>query len=393
MTSPSPDPVLPPVFTRREPRAAGKSKEQISQRIRSGRWASLRWGAFCRREDLPPRDRRRRHQLESMAAMLAQRRHDPDAAPSSDDAAGHDATDATPRLAISHLSAACFYGWPRPWRGWGAPHLTAQPSTGHPRRRAGMVVQAAALGQDDVRVVQGVVVTSPHRTVTDLLRHLPPAEAVAIADHALREGDARFEDVVAALGRQSGWPFVAKARRCLALVDPRRETWLESWSFVSLHMRGVPLPVPQAQIFDGSGRFVARVDGYWPDAGLVGEADGAVKYDLTGPYVDRRAATPDGVIAWGQRRLDQQRRRHDRLLELGLQVVRWSATDISSDLPALAQRLTDRLEAGARATFTGHVVLPPALPWANPSPIPARFTPEVHAPTSDMPQSHPALRA
>jgi hypothetical protein len=229
--------------------------------------------------------------------------------------------------------------------------------------------------------------------VADLLRHLPPPEAVAIADYALREGDTRYEDVVAALGRQSGWPFVAKARCCLALVDPRRETWLESWSFVSLHARGVPLPVPQAQIFDGSGRFVARVDGYWPDAGLVGEADGAVKYDLTGPYVDPRAATPDEVIAWGQRRLDQQRRRHERLLELGLQVVRWSATDITRDLPALVRRLTERLDRGDRTTFTGRAVLPAPLPWAHPIPNPARFTPEAHAPASEIPRSHPALRA
>jgi hypothetical protein len=386
MTARSPEPPLPRVFTRRHARDAGFSREQIFQRSTSGAWASLHWGTFCRREDLPPGDDRRRHQLESMAAMLAQGRLG--AAPPSDDAA-----EAMPRLAISHLSAACFYDWPRPWRGWGAPHLTAKPSTGHPRRRAGMVVQAAQLERDDVRVVRGVPVTSPHRTVADLLRHLPPAEAVAIADYALREADTRYADVVAALDRQSGWPFVAKARRSLALVDPRRETWLESWSFVSLHARGVPLPVPQAQIFDESGRFVARVDGYWPDAGLVGEADGAVKYDLTGPYVDSRAATPDEVIAWGQRRLDQQRRRHERLLQLGLQVVRWSATDISRDLPALAQRLTDRLDAGDKAAFTGHVVLPPPLPWAQPSPNPARFTPEVHAPTSDMPRSHPALRA
>jgi hypothetical protein len=385
MNDPSLEPRLPQLFTRRHARDAGFSKEQISQRSASGAWVSLHWGTFCRREDLPPGDDRRRHQLESMAALLAQGGPGLGSAPPSDDT--------TIRLAISHLSAACFYDWPRPWRGWGAPHLTAQPSTRHPRRRAGMVVQAAQLERDDVRMIQGVPVTSPHRTVADLLRHLPPPEAVAIADHALREGDARYEDVVAALRRQSGWPFVAKARRCLELVDPRRETWLESWSFASLHARGVPLPVPQAQIFDEFGRFVARVDGYWPDARLVGEADGAVKYNLAGPYVDPQAETPDAVIAWGQRRLDQQRRRHERLLDLGLQVVRWSASDISRDLLALAQRLTDRLEAGAQAPFTGHVVLPAPLPWAPPSRHPARFTPEVHAPTSNMPRSHPALWA
>jgi hypothetical protein len=386
MTSPSPDPALPVVFARRDACDVGMSKEQIAQRITSGRWVALRWGSFCRRQELAPNDDRRRHQLEAMAALLAQERPAGSARADLADVPGA-------RLAISHLSAACFYEWPRPWRGWGMPRLTTQPSRGHPRRRAGMVVQAAELEQDDVRVVQGVLVTSPHRTIADLLRHLPPPEAVAVADHALRAGDVHYEDVVAALARQSGWPFVAKARRGLALIDPRRETWLESWSFVSLHARGIPLPVPQANVFDEHGRFVARVDGYWPESAVVGEADGAVKYDLTGPYVDSRASTPDEVIAWGQRRLDQQRRRHERLLALGLQVVRWSAGDISRDLPALVQRLSDRLDAGDQATFTGHVVLPPPLPWAVPSHHSARFTPEVHAPTSDTPHSHPALRA
>jgi hypothetical protein len=384
MTVPSPDPALPVVFTRQDAREAGMSKEQIAQRIRSGGWTSLRWGAFCRREALAPGDDRRRHQLEATAAVLAQERSRADVA-------------ATPReqparLAISHLSAACFYDWPRPWRGWGMPQLTIQPSLGRPRRRGHMVVQAAELEPDDVRVVQGVRVTSPHRTVADLLRHLPPAEAVAISDHALRVGGTRYEDVVTALGRQSGWPFVARARRCLALLDPRRESWLESWSFASLYLRGIPLPVPQVNVFDAQGRFVARVDGYWPGSAVVGEADGAVKYDLTGPYVDADA-TPDEAIAWGQRRLDDQRRRHERLMDLGLQVVRWSASDISRGLSALVQRLADRLAAGDEATFTGRVVLPPPLPWAQPSDSCPRFTPEVHAPASDMPHVNPALRA
>jgi hypothetical protein len=357
MTSPSPDPALSLVFTRPVARDAGMTTEQITQRIRSGGWESLRWGAFCRREALTPGDDRRRHQLEAMAAVLAQNRS-ADPAASADD---------TPDLAISHLSAACFYDWPRPWRGWGLPQLTIRPALGRPRRRAHMVVQAAELTSDDVRVVEGVLVTSPHRTVADLLRHLPPPEAVAVADHALRVGGVCYEDVVAALGRQSGWPLVARARTSLALVDPRRESWLESWSFVSLHIRGIPLPVPQANIFDTHGRFVARVDGYWPDSAVVGEADGAVKYDLTGPYVDAGAA-PDELIAWGQRRLDDQRRRHERLMDLGLQVVRWSASDISRGLPALVKRLADRLDAGDQATFTGRVVLPAPLPWADSRP-------------------------
>jgi hypothetical protein len=55
-------------------------------------------------------------------------------------------------------------------------------------------------------------------------------------------------------------------------------------------------------------------------------------------------------------------------MDLGLQVVRWSASDISRGLPALVKRLADRLDAGDRATFTGRVVPPAPLPWADSRP-------------------------
>lgn len=231
-----------------------------------------------------------------------------------------------------------------------------------------MVVQAAELTADDVALHDGMEITTPPRTIADLLRQLPMAEAVAIADHALRSGDVQQAEVVAALRRQSGWPYVARARRALALVDPRRETWLESWSFVSLHARGIPLPVPQAKVFDEHGRFVARVDGLWPGSSVVGEADGAVKYALNGPFVDPAATSATDVIAWGQRRLDDQRRRHERLMDLGLHVVRWSARDVGHGLTSLVQRLADRLQVGDPSAFRGRFVLPAPLPWADTAP-------------------------
>lgn len=183
-----------------------------------------------------------------------------------------------------------------------------------------------------------------------------------MADHALRVGDVDHADVTALLATRAGLPGVARARRSFSLVDPRRESWLESWSLVTFHLLGVPMPVPQVTVVDEEDRFVARVDAYWPEHGVVGEADGSVKYDLTGSFVARDATSADDVLAWGQRQLDRQRLRHERLLDLGLTVVRWSAQDVAQNAEQLADRVHLRLSRG-RELQRGRVLLPPPLPW------------------------------
>ena len=42
---------------------------------------------------------------------------------------------------------------------------------------------------------------------------------------------------------------------------------------------GLPAPVPQYKIRDGSGRVVHRVDFAWPELGVFLEFDGKVKYE------------------------------------------------------------------------------------------------------------------
>lgn len=358
-----PDPPLPLVFNRRQALDAGYSRGQVTRRLSSGAWKALRWGTYCHASALADADPSLHHRLLTLAALVA---HGDATAPGTRRALapgpGRPARAST-STAVSHTSAACLYGWPRPLEGWGKPHLTTARPDGRSSRRAGLVIHTAALDEGDVVVRHGVPVTSAARTVVDVLRLLPAPEAIAMADHALRVGDSHHADVRSALAKQSGRPRVGKARRAFALTDPRRESWLESWSFITLLGLGVPLPVPQARVLDEHDRFVARVDAYWPAHATVGEADGSVKYDLRGPFVAAEATSPDDVVAWGQRRLDQQRVRHERLLDLGLSVVRWSARDVIQDAPAVAERLRARFSRSDGRALHGRIVLPPALPW------------------------------
>src|SRR5665811_669563 len=89
-----------------------------------------------------------------------------------------------------------------------------------------------------------------------------------------------YDEVAAVLDRQSCWPYAENARRALPLVDPRRESWLESYSFVTLHQMGLPMPEPQVSLFDSQRRFVARVDGWLEDEVVALESDGKAKYFL-----------------------------------------------------------------------------------------------------------------
>ncbi|HEX8498072.1 MAG TPA: type IV toxin-antitoxin system AbiEi family antitoxin domain-containing protein [Actinomycetales bacterium] len=336
-----PDPDLPTVFTRAEALAAGLTRHQVERRVATGAWHQLRRGVYCRDVEMAGSDAAARHLLQ-VRAVLATR---------ADDAL------------VSHLSAACVLGWPRPLTGWGPVSLTAAPGQ-ESRRRDGLVVQAATIRQVDRWTRSGHPVTSAARTLADVLRHVPTPEAVAIADHALRCREVTYEQVAEVLRWQAEWPYATRAARALLMLDPRRETWLESWSVVHLHLQGLPLPDAQVDVRDDRGRFVGRLDVLW-DSGTAGESDGRLKYDLAGALgaLADPEATADELLSRAQRRFDEQKRRQDRLAELGLQVVRWTTADVLHDLAGLVKRIERHRVVAARSPFTGQLHRRTAPPW------------------------------
>jgi hypothetical protein len=103
----------------------------------------------------------------------------------------------------------------------------------------------AALPRDHVLVRCGVAVTTPGRTVIDCLRELTLPDAVAIADAAVRDGLTSVPELRLLRRLQRRWPGIRAADDAIALIDPLRETWLESWSFTRLWQLGVPVPESQ----------------------------------------------------------------------------------------------------------------------------------------------------
>jgi len=214
-----------------------------------------------------------------------------------------------------------------------------------------------------IQELGGLRVTSPARTVVDCLRELPLPDAVAIADAAVRRGLIDAADLQAVRHEQRGWPFITSADTGLRLLDPSRETWFESWSFVRLWQLGVELPESQVSVHDQRGRFLGRVDGLWRDDATVAEADGRGKY--LGQF------DPNGASAEAAARaVVAEKVREDRMRECGLEFVRWDLSMMLADAAGVADQVGHARRRGDISRFTGRLVPDSSPLAANKPPIP-----------------------
>lgn len=140
------------------------------------------------------------------------------------------------------------------------------------------------------------------------------------ADAALARGLVTAEDLARALVRSG---HAGDSARVVEMADGRSESPGESWS--RLVFAGLALPVPelQAEIHDGRGTLVGRVDFLFRGQRLIVEFDGSVKYEG----------------ADGRDALFREKRLEDALRSLGFQVVRLTWRDLCH--PASVARVID----------------------------------------------------
>lgn len=198
---------------------------------------------------------------------------------------------------------------------WGMPRIEPWPSTIHTHveadRARGSRIIRQHLGSPTTAVNrQGILVTSPARTIVDLARTGSLVTAVAAADHALRQALCTRAELVAEVGQLE---VRAKGRRAARLVtelaDGDSMSAGESLSRVQMFLLDLPRPRLQVEHRDSQGR-IGFVDFDWD--GVVGEFDGRVKYRVpTGA-----TAAEASEILW------LEKNREDRLRRKSL-VVRW----------------------------------------------------------------------
>ena len=114
-------------------------------------------------------------------------------------------------------------------------------------------------------------------------------------------------------------------RQRLPEIEPLTESPMETYSRLTLVEGGLPRPVAQYEVYEGEGRFVARLDLAYPELKV------AVEYD--------------GALHWAQRREDDRRR--DRLRVLGWTVIVVSASDIHREPAQLVAQVSAALAARA----------------------------------------------
>lgn len=303
---------------------------------------------------------------------------------SSDPAHGHLGLlcDATQRLtgqgtevAVMARSAASLWGI-----GYVAPHpelvaspaTLAIPSTSSHRAgcRAGLQLRKIDIPPAHVTDwVGGLRVTTPLRTGIDLAHEFrkTPRHALAVmclamrcdieqslgltdarqVSRALDTGDrvsfrvAELLHILDEANLRGGQALTAYVEQ----TNPALENPFEALSWASFVLSGIALPACQKWVQGASGRWY-RVDFLWPALGLIGEADGAVKY-----------GTPAEVMA--------ERRRQADLEAAGYRFVRWIWEDVVPTPQPMIRRVERAMaecSAGKhRPTGVGSALIAPEI--------------------------------
>lgn len=243
----------------------------------------------------------------------------------------------SPDAVLSHLSAGVLHGlpimasrldqvqWTRNRRGGG-------------RSDPQVHIYAAPIEAHEIVLLDGIAVTSLERTVIDLARHLPFAEAVMAADAALRLGldRSRLADSLESARRRPG---SGRARRVVAFGDGRSESAGESWSRVEFARIEMPPSHLQYEVIDRNGELIGRTDFCWEEEGVLGEFDGLVKYEK--------------LLRPGERASDvvvREKIREDRLRDENWGLIRWIWRDISTS-GLLEARLRRAINRAGRGRF------------------------------------------
>lgn len=295
--------LLPGVHSRRDLVAAGYTDAELRHAVRSGAVELVRPGAYLAGPS-PSRDEEKHALLvRATAERLA------------------------PGAVVSHISAAVLFGLPVWNVALSRVHATRDRGNGG-RCRPRTHVHAASLDADELCVVDGIMVTSPARTVVDVARTTGFEQAVVVADAALRLGLVEAGGLAAALARGAGRRGTPAARRVVAFADGLSESPGESRSRVAIARAGLPVPVLQWEVRAADGLLIGRTDFAWPELRTVGEFDGRSKYQ---GRMLRPGETPAHAVLREKRREDEVRGE-----ELG--VVRWDWDDLAA-FGRVAERL------------------------------------------------------
>lgn len=245
--------MAPSLILSRRLRERGDSTLGLERGARAGRFVRVRPGAYMPTNEWMLLDARERH-LAAMEALHATARR---------------------RVVFAVESAALLHHLPVVG-GWPAlPRVVASDSP-KPRGRTGTSPRWRPVETSDIVHVDGMWATSRARTAIDLAAERDLVSGVAALDAALARGAER-EELARRVDADRPFRGARKVDVALSIATGASESVLESLSLVRILELGFPRPEQQAE-FDVGGELF-RVDFWWPEQGVVGEADGLEKYE------------------------------------------------------------------------------------------------------------------
>ncbi|MGV8873433.1 MAG: hypothetical protein ACOH2Q_12970 [Rhodococcus sp. (in: high G+C Gram-positive bacteria)] len=321
------------LFSRADAHSAGFTDNDLRRARSQGTIVAIRPGWFLRDQVFRALDTTQQH------AILAQATY----------------VDSVDGSVLSHVSAAVVHGFDI----WNVPldkvHLTI--GAGHPSKRTRRrELHGTPLAQHEwLQLASGfphgsLAVTTPARTVVDLARSVPLAQAVCIGDYALRHGRVTALELDRSVESARHRTGVGRARRAIELMSDRSDSIGETRA--RLIFESVTTVLSNQSVYDDDGNFLARVDHVFPDlAEVIGEFDGVQKY---GP--EPRLA----VIA--------EKDRHNRLLEQGRTVFRYGWADLANPRELIERLLAAHRRALIQGPPSGCISALP-LPASTPRPV------------------------
>lgn len=237
-------------------RNLGMHPSDVKALCRSGRWQRLYRGVYLVDADLA---RQPGPRAAPRAALLSTGPH---------------------AVAVLDTAAAIhgIGGLPKPD---GQVHVSLPGQHARPRRIIDrqLTLHQLALRPEDTVVVDGLRVTTPLRTVADLILRLGRYAAVSVMDSALNRGlvtEAAFATLPHLIAGRRG---AARARRWLSEADGRAASPLETRVRLRCVDGGVAPDTLQHRVYDGHGELLGIGDLAWLAARVLGEADGVEVHD------------------------------------------------------------------------------------------------------------------